>query len=66
MIMRLSQWQQSVLGLRFGHSNPPLTKEEIAARLGLSPQGVEWIERSALRLLRLQAVDRIECDWDEV
>jgi len=66
MIRRLSQWQQSVLVLRFGHSNPPLTKEEIAAWLGLSPQAVQWIERSALRQLRLQAVDSIECDWDEV
>jgi DNA-directed RNA polymerase sigma subunit (sigma70/sigma32) len=66
MIRRLSQWHQAVLGLRFGHSNPPLTKEEIAARRGLSPQAVEWIEQSALRQLQRQAVDRIENDWDEV
>ena len=48
----LDEREKTVIVLRYGLKNPPLTQKETAARLGISRSYVSRIEKKALTVLR--------------
>jgi DNA-directed RNA polymerase sigma subunit (sigma70/sigma32) len=65
----LTVQQELVLLLRFGQARCPATEQQVARALGLTARTVRWVEREALRRLRLSTLDSVgtgHCDWDEV
>ncbi len=60
----LSHQQEMVLLLRFGQGARPVTHEQVADALGMSPPAVEQIENEALRLLRQSAIAPLTKSWN--
>jgi RNA polymerase primary sigma factor len=52
LLSKLSEKEETVLRLRFGFDEPPLTLEQIGARVGLTRERVRQIEKTAKEKLR--------------
>ena len=65
---RLEANEQAVVVARWGlHDGPPLSRSEIADRLGVSREWVRQLERSALRKLKSQdGVQQAFLDYQQV